>query len=375
MVLLVDLENPVHPHERDGEAAGDGDRPAREARARPARDQRHAMGRGEAHDPGDLVGRRWEGHGQRRRRLEVGRLVAAMRLQVGRVDGQPEPGQRRPKRLEEGRAGELAGDRPPHRPCGEDTVPAGRRWSRYQEAGSARDGDAAHSRPCAARADGLGCRHCRPPPLGPPPRDDDPRRDAPGRHRAGRARRGAQRPGRLGDRPRHRRPEQPRRRGALRRAGDAPLREPQPGGRRADRHRQPRQRADRSPRPQQRPRPHRGPGDHDRDGRRRRGPPDRDRPDDPPAAGRRPPAGRGGRGPARLHGALRDPARREPLALHVLRLDVGRVPLAPMGERGPAVRPGQSRRPLHHGLQPVGPRDASRPTARRGSRPTGVAPR
>jgi hypothetical protein len=57
---------------------------------------------GQADDARDLGGRGREGHGERGRRLEVCRLVAAMGLEVDRIDRQAETGERRAEVVQEG---------------------------------------------------------------------------------------------------------------------------------------------------------------------------------------------------------------------------------------------------------------------------------
>jgi len=57
---------------------------------------------GQADDPRDLGGRRREGDSERGRRLEVGRLVAAVGLAVDRFDRQAETGERRAEVVQEG---------------------------------------------------------------------------------------------------------------------------------------------------------------------------------------------------------------------------------------------------------------------------------
>jgi hypothetical protein len=104
-VLPVDLEDPVHPRQRDREAALDAGGAAAQARAGAARHDRDPMLPGEPDEGRDLGGRRRQGHGQWQPGLEVGGLVGPVALAVGRVVEQPEVRQRGPDRGEERRAG------------------------------------------------------------------------------------------------------------------------------------------------------------------------------------------------------------------------------------------------------------------------------
>jgi hypothetical protein len=75
--------------------------PAREAGAGTARDEGHVVRGGEADDPGDLDRRRRKCDGEREGRLQVGRLVAPMRLTVRGAGGEPEIRDSRGEDLEE----------------------------------------------------------------------------------------------------------------------------------------------------------------------------------------------------------------------------------------------------------------------------------
>ena len=74
-VALVDLDDAVHPREGDRQGALDAGGSSAEARAGAARDDRHAMARGELHDPGHLCRLRRQGDGERQAGPEIGRLV------------------------------------------------------------------------------------------------------------------------------------------------------------------------------------------------------------------------------------------------------------------------------------------------------------
>ena len=57
MVVVVHLEDAVHPHQRDDEAAFGREGTAREPRPRAARHEGQPFAVGELHDLGDLLGR------------------------------------------------------------------------------------------------------------------------------------------------------------------------------------------------------------------------------------------------------------------------------------------------------------------------------
>ncbi len=63
LALEVDLEDPVHPRERDDDPVGDRQRAAREPGARAARDERDALPRAEPDDRLDVLGRAREHDG------------------------------------------------------------------------------------------------------------------------------------------------------------------------------------------------------------------------------------------------------------------------------------------------------------------------
>ncbi len=104
------------------------------------------MGGGEADDPGDLRRRCRERDGQREGRLQVGRLVAPVRLAVRGVGGEAEPGQGRPERREE----RLAVSRIGHGQ--QDTARAPASQPRYERAVGGPAPSCSRLRACAGQA-------------------------------------------------------------------------------------------------------------------------------------------------------------------------------------------------------------------------------
>ena len=104
-VLVVDLEDPVHARQRDGQPALDPGRTARQAGSRATRHDRDAETRGEPDDVAHLCGVRGQRDRQRQPRVQVRRLVLAVRLAIGRVGQQADVRQLGPERREESPSG------------------------------------------------------------------------------------------------------------------------------------------------------------------------------------------------------------------------------------------------------------------------------
>ena len=119
LALEVDLDDPVHPREGDDDAVRDGQRAAREARSRPARDEGDAVAGAEPQHRLHLGGGAGE-HDAGGLRAPAGQPVAVVRRELLRL-GDHEPGAERLLELVheagwKGHAGDPTGGlRPPRR--------------------------------------------------------------------------------------------------------------------------------------------------------------------------------------------------------------------------------------------------------------------
>jgi hypothetical protein len=100
--LEVDLEDPVHPGERDHDAVGDRQRAPREPGAGAARDERDPLAVARAHDRLHL-GRRGGQRDEGGERAPAGEAVAVVDLELRRLGEHVRRPQRRPELLDDRR--------------------------------------------------------------------------------------------------------------------------------------------------------------------------------------------------------------------------------------------------------------------------------